>query len=143
MKRERDCNCRARKTDARTSFAVAGADKPWVAVGAHYDHLGRGGHGNSLASKEEVGGIHHGADDNASGTAAVLAIAESLAKQPGRRRHVLIALWSAEEIGLVGSEIPFNRHFYEYQPPRDLAAIDADLDAVSAEIMQLLQDVHS
>ena len=47
------------------------------------------------------------------------------------------------EVGIVGYEIPFNRHFYQYQPPRDLAEIDADLDAVSAEIMQLLQEVHS
>lgn len=47
------------------------------------------------------------------------------------------------EIGIVGYEIPFNRHFYVYQPPRDLSDIDADLDAVSREIMQLLQEVHS
>jgi type I restriction enzyme M protein len=48
-----------------------------------------------------------------------------------------------QEIGIVGYEIPFNRHFYQYQPPRDLVEIDADLDAVSAEIMNLLQEVHS
>ena len=48
-----------------------------------------------------------------------------------------------EEIGIVGFEIPFNRHFYVYEPPRPLAEIDADLDAVSAEIMQLLGEVHS
>jgi type I restriction enzyme M protein len=48
-----------------------------------------------------------------------------------------------QKIGIVGYEIPFNRHFYEYQPPRDLLEIDADLDAVSAEIMTLLQEVHS
>jgi type I restriction enzyme M protein len=48
-----------------------------------------------------------------------------------------------DQVGLVGYEIPFNRHFYQYQPPRDLAEIDADLDAVSAEIMKLLQEVHS
>ncbi|CAM3646633.1 type I restriction-modification system subunit M [Vibrio aquimaris] len=47
------------------------------------------------------------------------------------------------EIGVVGYEIPFNRHFYVYQPPRTLEAIDADLDAVSADIMKLLQEVHS
>ena len=47
------------------------------------------------------------------------------------------------EIGIVGYEIPFNRHFYKYQPPRPLAEIDADLDAVSAEIMALLREVHS
>jgi type I restriction enzyme M protein len=48
-----------------------------------------------------------------------------------------------QEVGIVGYEIPFNRHFYQYQPPRDLVEIDADLDAVSAEIMKLLQEVHS
>ncbi|ECG8589539.1 SAM-dependent DNA methyltransferase [Salmonella enterica subsp. salamae] len=47
------------------------------------------------------------------------------------------------DIGIVGYEIPFNRHFYVYQPPRPLEEIDADLDAVSAEIMKLLQEVHS
>jgi type I restriction enzyme M protein len=48
-----------------------------------------------------------------------------------------------QQIGIVGYEIPFNRHFYQYQPPRDLTEIDADLDAVSVEIMALLQEVHS
>jgi type I restriction enzyme M protein len=48
-----------------------------------------------------------------------------------------------EEIGIVGFEIPFNRHFYVYEPPRPLQEIDADLDAVSSEIMQLLGEVHS
>ncbi|MFL7844356.1 class I SAM-dependent DNA methyltransferase [Raoultella ornithinolytica] len=47
------------------------------------------------------------------------------------------------QVGIVGYEIPFNRHFYQYQPPRDLAEIDADLDAVAREIMQLLAEVHS
>jgi len=41
-----------------------------------------------------------------------------------------------------GYEIPFNRHFYKYVPPRSLEEIDADLDKVSVEIMQMLQDVH-
>ncbi|WP_299692592.1 class I SAM-dependent DNA methyltransferase [uncultured Vibrio sp.] len=47
------------------------------------------------------------------------------------------------EIGVVGYEIPFNRHFYVYQPPRELEEIDEDLDAVSKDIMKLLQEVHS
>ena len=81
----------------------SGAQKPWVVVGAHYDHLGRGNGGNSLATREEAGQAHVGADDNASGTAAVIALADALAQQPTRRRHLLIALWSAEEIGLIGS----------------------------------------
>lgn len=81
---------------------IDGVDKPWVALGAHYDHLGRGSHGNSLAQASEAGRIHYGADDNASGSAAVIAIAEALSTQP-RQRNVLLAFWSAEEIGLVGS----------------------------------------
>jgi type I restriction enzyme M protein len=47
------------------------------------------------------------------------------------------------EVGIVGYEIPFNRHFYQYEPPRDLAEIDADLDVLSAEIMEMLREVHS
>jgi hypothetical protein len=82
---------------------VTGVAKPWVVAGAHYDHLGLGRNGNSLATAGDLGRAHVGADDNASGSAAVLAIAESLAKQKTRRRHLLLALWSAEEIGLVGS----------------------------------------
>ncbi|EPJ88467.1 N-6 DNA methylase [Pseudomonas sp. CFII64] len=48
-----------------------------------------------------------------------------------------------QQVGIVGYEIPFSRHFYQYQPPRGLLEIDADLDSVSAEIMELLQEVHS
>jgi Zn-dependent M28 family amino/carboxypeptidase len=77
--------------------------KPWVALGAHYDHLGRGSHGNSLATKDDAGKIHYGADDNASGTAAVLAAGRELAKKRIRSRHVMLGFWSAEEIGLIGS----------------------------------------
>jgi len=84
------------------TVSTAAVQKPWVALGAHYDHLGHGSNGNSLARKEEAGQIHFGADDNASGTAAVLAIGEHLAGQP-RRRNVLLQLWSGEEIGLLGS----------------------------------------
>ena len=82
--------------------SAAGIAKPWVAIGAHYDHLGHGSNGNSLAHKDEAGQIHYGADDNASGVAAVLSIAANLSTQP-RRRNVLIALWSGEELGLLGS----------------------------------------
>ena len=82
--------------------ATTGVAKPWVAVGAHYDHLGRGGAGNSLADKAELSKIHHGADDNASGTATVLNIADAFSAQP-RKRNLLIAFWSGEELGLLGS----------------------------------------
>jgi hypothetical protein len=46
---------------------VTGVDKPWVAIGAHYDHLGRSAHSGSLASRDDAGRAHLGADDNASG----------------------------------------------------------------------------
>lgn len=46
-------------------------------------------------------------------------------------------------VGVVGYEIPFNRHFYQYEPPRSLEEIDADLDVLSTEIMQMLREVHS
>lgn len=82
---------------------VDGVAKPWVVIGAHYDHLGAGEIGSSLAGAEGRNRIHYGADDNASGTAAVLAMAEALADEPRRRRHVLIAFWSGEELGLLGS----------------------------------------
>ena len=78
-------------------------DKPWVVLGAHYDHLGRGDLGNSLATTDQIGRIHVGADDNASGAAAVLAIGEALAAEP-RHRHVMLTLWSGEELGLIGSK---------------------------------------
>ena len=87
---------------------VTGVSKPWIAIGAHYDHLGRGGAGNSLADKNEVNAIHHGADDNASGTAAVLAIADAISKQP-RQRNLLVAFWSGEELGLLGSNVFVNK----------------------------------
>ena len=49
--------------------------------------------------------------------------------------------WLDESKTKIGYEIPFTRHFYEYAPPRPLAEIDAELQAVNAEIVQLLQEV--
>jgi Zn-dependent M28 family amino/carboxypeptidase len=82
---------------------VSGVDKPWIVIGAHYDHLGLGRNGNSLATGSDAGKPHVGADDNASGSAAVLAVAEGVARQKVRRRNLAVALWSAEELGLIGS----------------------------------------
>lgn len=70
-----------------------------LVVGAHYDHLGRGGEG-SLAARE--GDIHHGADDNASGVAAMLELARLFAAERPRRSIVFIA-FGGEEEGLLGS----------------------------------------
>ena len=68
--------------------STSAREKPWIVVGAHYDHLGHGRAGNSLAGKDEAGRVHHGADDNASGTAAVLVIAER--SQPTARIAALV-----------------------------------------------------
>lgn len=88
--------------------ADSAAQRGVVVIGAHIDHLGDGVGTGSLARGDERGKIHYGADDNASGVAAVLEIARSLAAQKARsqlplRRDVLFALWSGEEIGLLGS----------------------------------------
>lgn len=82
-------------------------DTEYVIVGAHYDHIGHGEIG-SLARKGEEGQIHNGADDNASGTAVVLELATTLSeayqKHPEKfRRGIIFALWSGEELGLIGS----------------------------------------
>lgn len=81
---------------------------PAVIVGAHIDHLGDEAGPGSLARAEERGHIHRGADDNASGVAGMLEIAEYLAdqRQQGKldlQRDVIFAAWSGEEIGLLGS----------------------------------------
>ena len=79
-----------------------------VIVGAHVDHLGRGSGSGSLARASEKGSIHPGADDNASGVAALIEVAERLAARRnsgelGARRDILFAAWSGEELGLLGS----------------------------------------
>ncbi|MDQ2920575.1 MAG: M20/M25/M40 family metallo-hydrolase, partial [Acidobacteriota bacterium] len=77
-----------------------------IVIGAHYDHLGRGGEG-SLAPRE--GEIHHGADDNASGTAGVLELARLFTEQrPRPRRTIVFIAFSGEEEGLLGSNYYVN-----------------------------------
>jgi len=84
-----------------------------IVVGAHVDHLGHGRGSTSLARGKEKGQIHPGADDNASGVAALLEMAEysadrvrrsrALGEQPALRHDIVFAAWSGEEIGLLGS----------------------------------------
>ncbi|HEY4425388.1 MAG TPA: M20/M25/M40 family metallo-hydrolase [Pyrinomonadaceae bacterium] len=77
-----------------------------IIIGAHYDHLGRGGEG-SLAARE--GEIHHGADDNASGTAGVLELARIFSTQrPKLKRTLVFIAFSGEEEGLLGSNYYVN-----------------------------------
>ena len=74
----------------------------YIIVGAHYDHLGLGQQ-HSLAPRE-VGQIHHGADDNASGTSGVLQLADTFSHLPRRPRHsIVFVCFAGEELGLLGS----------------------------------------
>jgi hypothetical protein len=97
------------KIESKTSNIVGlirGADpglsSEYIVIGAHYDHLGLGGP-ESLA-QNPYGQIHHGADDNASGTAAVLELARVLASRREQlKRSIIMASFSGEEEGLLGS----------------------------------------
>lgn len=96
---------------------LPGTDKreEFVVVSAHYDHVGIGA---------PVGGdgIYNGADDDATGTTAVLLLAEAMAKDPAPRRSVLFVCFSAEEKGLRGSAAFVER------PPVPLESIVANLN---------------
>jgi Tol biopolymer transport system component/Zn-dependent M28 family amino/carboxypeptidase len=88
---------------------AAGADRlpGALVVGAHYDHLGHGGTSSLAPGSHE---IHHGADDNASGTAALLEVARQLVGERDRlRRDVYVMAFSGEEEGVLGSTA-FTRH---------------------------------
>src|SRR4030095_812433 len=85
-----------------------------IIIGAHYDHLGRGGEG-SLAPRP--GEIHHGADDNASGTAGVLELARLFTShRPKPNRTIVFLCFSGEEEGLLGS------NYYVNHPTTPLTA---------------------
>jgi Zn-dependent M28 family amino/carboxypeptidase len=80
-----------------------------VVVGAHYDHVG---YGTAATSYGPFGYVHNGADDNASGVAGLLEIAEAIGRLPERpRRTILLAFWDGEEKGLLGSN-----HFVRVRP---------------------------
>jgi hypothetical protein len=82
---------------------LPGKTDQYVIIGAHYDHLGRGNY-DSLAPSQ-IGQIHPGADDNASGTAGVLELARMFAPLKGQlERGILFASFAGEELGLLGSE---------------------------------------
>ncbi len=80
-----------------------------IVVGAHYDHVG---YGNAETSFGPFGFVHNGADDNASGVAGLIEIAEAMQRLPARpRRPILFAFWDGEEKGLLGSH-----HFLRARP---------------------------
>lgn len=88
-----------------------------VIIGAHFDHLGHGEDGGSTAPKE-VGQIHNGADDNASGTAAVLEMARLLKNSKLENNNYLFIAFSGEELGLFGSK------YFTQHPTIDLSSVN-------------------
>jgi len=97
---------RVRKEVANVIGVLEGQDEKLagqcIVVGAHYDHLGLGDQ-HSLAPSQ-IGQIHHGADDNASGTSAVLELADGFAHERPRSTHTLLFIaFAGEETGLLGS----------------------------------------
>jgi hypothetical protein len=95
-----------------------------VVVGAHYDHLGLGGEG-SLAP-DAVGVVHPGADDNASGTAAVMELARGFAAAGAPPRTLVFVAFAGEEMGLLGSA-EYVRH---PAVPLDRTVVMVNLDMV-------------
>lgn len=74
----------------------------YIVLGAHYDHLGLGG---PTSKSDKKNTIHYGADDNASGTSALLEIAEKIASQKSKlKRSIIFIAFGAEEQGLLGSK---------------------------------------
>lgn len=94
------------RTETKTVHNVAaywpGTSDEYVIVGAHYDHLGLGNE-YSLAPSQ-IGTIHPGADDNASGTAGVIELARWASTRPKQKRGILFMTFAGEELGLLGSE---------------------------------------
>lgn len=89
-----------------------------IVVGAHYDHLGMGGPGSG-SRKPDTSAVHNGADDNASGVAAVIELARTLyLRKASLKRSVLFVAFSAEEMGLLGSS------WFTSHPLTDLNNID-------------------
>ena len=98
----------------------------YVIIGAHFDHLGMGGPGSSSRATDTTG-VHHGADDNASGVSMMLELAEKFALTKGSHKRSIICLaFSGEEEGLLGS-----KHFTD-NPGIDLSKVNAmvNLDMV-------------
>ncbi len=79
--------------------------KTTVVIGAHYDHLGKGEFGSRHAGEPA---IHNGADDNASGVAALIYLAERLKTSKAKKNNYLFIAFSAEELGLIGSKAYVN-----------------------------------
>ncbi len=115
---------------------LAGTDSvlknEYVVVGAHYDHVGLGYYG--AMNRADTGKIHNGADDNASGTAALMEIAQAFSKTPPRRSMLFVG-FSGEENGLLGS-----RYYVNVQPmkPLDQTVVMLNCDMIGRNERELV-----
>ncbi len=96
----------------------------YIVVGGHYDHLGYGQMGNSTY-RGSTPMIHNGADDNASGTAGVMELAERFAKHPAERTIVFMS-FSGEEMGLLGSNYYVEHNYF----PHNKTALMLNFDMI-------------
>lgn len=97
----------------------------YIVVGAHYDHLGYGGHGSG-SRRPDTSAIHFGADDNASGVAAMLEIAEKLESiRDSLNKTVIFIGFGGEELGLIGSKYFINNT--DIDPEQIEAMINIDM----------------
>ncbi len=97
---------RAQKQVNNVAAYLPGQTDEYIVIGAHYDHLGLGEQFSMAPS--EVGTVHPGADDNASGTAGIIELARWFSRQPQPRRGVLFVAFAGEELGLLGSSYYVN-----------------------------------
>jgi len=116
---------RERKEVPNLCAYLKGETDEYIILGAHFDHLGMGEQ-SSMAPDLAGKAIHHGADDNASGSAGLMELAGYFAGQPKRRRGILFLAFAAEELGLIGS------NYYVNHPvlPLDKAAVMINMDMI-------------
>ncbi len=115
-----------KKTYNIVAELINNEDAKYIVIGAHYDHLGFGGLGTG-SRNPNVNAIHYGADDNASGVASMLEIAQKLAsKKDSLNTNFLFVAFGAEEMGLLGS-----KHFTNNLPvPDSLISAMINIDMV-------------
>jgi len=119
---------RIQEKTQNVEFLIEGSDPilkdEYVVIGAHYDHLGYGGSGSG-SRRPDTNAIHYGADDNASGVSSVLEIAEKLFENKSSlKRSVLIYLFGAEEMGLLGSKHLVNNPNIELSKMKHMINLD-------------------
>ncbi|MBA4121649.1 MAG: M20/M25/M40 family metallo-hydrolase [Acidobacteria bacterium] len=93
-----------------------------IIIGAHYDHLGRGGSGSLAVNSKE---IHYGADDNASGVSAMLELARQFSREKKNKRTIIFIAFGGEEEGLLGSKFYINNPAFPIS--KTVAMINLDM----------------